>query len=108
MPTAAECQGKIDETSQDLRIGRLAPCVEPVTIKMITRPSNFHRFHSNSADSRRLRWKGGKKKHDIFLIYTTLGGLNGSKTTFVVGSVRFDPVTVIEAIEAGRSTSETG
>ncbi len=102
MPTAAECQGKIDETSQDLRIGRLTRRSKPVTIKMITRPSNFHHFHSNSADSRRLR----RKKHDIFLTYTTLGGLNGSKTTFVVGSVRFDPVTVIEAIEAGRSTSE--
>lgn len=48
-----------------------------------------------------------RKKHDIFLTYTRLDGLNGSKTIFVVGSVSFDPVTVIEATEAGRSTSET-
>lgn len=41
-----------------------------------------------------------RKKHDIFLVYNMLGGLNGSKTTFVVGSERFDPVTVIEAIDA--------
>lgn len=88
MPAAAGCQSQIDETSQDLRTGRRVRRGVPVTIKMITGPSNSHRFHSNSAD--RTDRDGGLKNTGCISTYATRWvNRIAVKTTFAVRLVAF-------------------